>query len=418
MAQKPLEYAVARATAKAYNAAQGNQVHACAAMSPPIARGTMEGRIRTIRNKWPSLLKAWPVMRGQKYAALHTQPTLEQATVIHRHQADITILRSRLKEALSSLASAEDRIKDLEWSTKLTFKPAEWTLPTHPRRKREHMPYVLGTDYQIGEVVKAEETEAGYGYSPEIFRSRFRRLVDAVNYLSFEHVGKSWKYPGLIYARGGDTIDGNIHPEDNGDGVMKPVEACEVAFEEESAGIEKWADAFGHVDVKSPGGAGNHDRTNKYPVTKKAWANSYDRLIYRMIAEHFRNDRRVTFQTSRAFDVRFPIYNQQILLTHGDRLGSKGGTGFIGPLATIMRGAQKTIAEQAALGFHIDRVDHGHFHTPGYFGWVLSNGCMPGYSEFAKSFRMRPSPPQQFLLYHHPKRGVVDIKPIMLAEAT
>jgi hypothetical protein len=97
-------------------------------------------------------------------------------------------------------------------------------------------------------------------------------------------------------------------------------------------------------------------------------------------------------------------------------MGGKGGTGFIGPLAVIMKGAQKVIMEQAALGFHVDRVDHGHYHTPAYQDWVLSNGCMPGYSEFAKQFRMRPSPPTQFLLYHHPKRGVVDIKPINLAE--
>ncbi len=59
----------------------------------------------------------------------------------------------------------------------------------------------------------------------------------------------------------------------------------------------------------------------------------------------------------------------------------------------------------------------GHFHTPMYMGWVLVNGSMPGYSEYAKMFRMRPHPPQQMLLFHHPKRGVVDIKPIILTEA-
>jgi hypothetical protein len=29
---------------------------------------------------------------------------------------------------------------------------------------------------------------------------------------------------------------------------------------------------------------------------------------------------------------------------HGDRIGSRGGTGFIGPSATIARGGHKTLA--------------------------------------------------------------------------
>ncbi len=128
-------------------------------------------------------------------------------------------------------------------------------------------------------------------------------------------------------------------------------------------------------------------------------------------------DKRIRFQVSESPDVYFPIFEMNILLTHGDNMGSRGGQGFIGPLATIMRGAQKTIAEQAAIGRKVDRLDHGHFHTPAYIGWVLSNGSMPGYSEYAKSFRMRPSEPQQMLAFHHPRRGLVDLKPLILTEA-
>ena len=115
--------------------------------------------------------------------------------------------------------------------------------------------------------------------------------------------------------------------------------------------------------------------------------------------------------------MRFSIYDMRILLTHGDRMGSAGGTGFVGPAATILRGVQKVILEQSALGYHVDRVDHGHFHYPMYLPHVLSNGALPGYSEYAKGFRMRPTPPQQFLVYHHARRGVVDVKPIILTEA-
>jgi hypothetical protein len=278
------------------------------------------------------------------------------------------------------------------------------------------MPYLLTSDFQIGEVIRADETEAGYGYDSSVFRSRYRRMIDTTIYLAFQHGGQGWTYPGIIYARGGDTISGAIHDELKETDDLTPIEAVECAFEEESAGIHKLADAFGKVEVKTPGSAGNHDRNLMKPTTKKASAHSYDRLIAYMLRREFNTDKRVTFQTSRSFDVRFPIYNKTILLTHGDRMGSGGGQGFVGPAATILRGVQKVLMEQAALGFHVDRVDHGHFHYPMLLDFVLSNGCMPGYSEFAKQFRMRPTPPQQSLLFHHPKRGMVDFKPIHLAE--
>jgi hypothetical protein len=405
-----LTYAQVRATAALYNKHKGNVFKAASASG--INRNTLIGRVSAGKGRYPKLFKEFPLATGGQKP--QPEPTLDHDVKLHRATSAASMSQARLKDAAKRIAELEDRIKDLEWGAKASFDPAEWTLTPRSDRKREHMPYLLTSDFQAGEVIRAEETEAGYGYDSEIFRQRYRRMIDTTIYLSFNHGGQGWVYPGIIYARGGDTISGGIHEELRDTDDMTPIEAVQCVFEEESAGIEKLAEAFGKVEVKTPGGAGNHDRTTMKPRTKGTKAHSYDSLIAFMLAHHFRTDKRVTFQTSESFDVRFPIYDMNILLTHGDRMGSSGGQGFIGPMATIMRGAQKVIAEQMALGFKIDRVDHGHFHTPGYMGWVLSNGCLPGYSEYAKQYRMRPSPPQQFLLYHHAKRGVVDIKPLTL----
>lgn len=417
MANHPLSDKACRDTLKQWDTAGGNQNKAATALG--ITRSTFQNRLREAKARLPALVREHP--KPASGAAAHVPKTLDEDVAAHQRAEQDKYAKAKLKEAAAKIASLEEEIGQLRWGNNVSFKPAEWTLTSRAKRAREdrseHMPYLLTSDFQVGEVVRAEETEAGYGFSPEIFSRRYRRMIDTTIYLSLDHAGKHWTYPGIIYARGGDTIDGSIHPEDSGDGTMTPIEAVELCFAEEAAGIEKLAQAFGKVEVKTPGAAGNHDRVNLKPVSKKAHANSYDRLIAFMLKNHFRGDKRITFQTSESFDVRFQIYNMNILLTHGDRMGSGGGQGFIGPLATIMRGAQKVIAEQAALGYRVDRVDHGHFHTPAYIGWVLSNGCMPGYSEFAKSFRMRPTPPQQSLLYHHSKRGVVDFKPIHLAEA-
>jgi hypothetical protein len=417
MAQKPISYAEVRKTAAAYNAAKGNIIHAANALGR--SHTTINHRILSIRKKYPKLLKTFEVARGGQKArpVVEKQPeTVADNVRVHRAEQARREIEARYKDAVKQLTLVEDRLRDLEWANNVSFKPANWTFIPRVNRKREHMPELFTSDQQVGEVIRASETEAGYGYSPEIFSERYRRMIDTVDYLAHHHGGSGWEYPGIIYLRGGDTIDGSIHPEDAGEQTLTPLQCVELVFEEESAGLEKLADSFGRVDVKTPGSAGNHDRTNAKPVSKKAFAHNYDRLIHKMLVNHFRRDKRVTFQTSESFDLRYKIYDQNVMLTHGDRMSAGGGTGFIGPIANILKGWQKVTMEQAALGFKVDQMRTGHYHTPFWTPYGWGNGCLPGYSEFAKSFRMRPTPPLQLFGFHHPKRGLVDMKPLVLVD--
>ena len=413
MAQKPLVYKQIQHAAKHYNAHNG--VLKAAADAAGMAESTFRRRVNYGKQSHPNLFKTFEASLGGPPRAVPAR-TLGEDVRLHRAEQDAGLAKARLKEALAQMALLEDRLKDLEWANNVSFKPANWTFTQHENRKREHIPELFTSDLQVGEVSRASETESGYDYSPEIFVKRYRNMIDTVNYLAHHHGGSGWTYPGIIYLRGGDTVDGSIHPEDNGASTMTPIEAVELVAEEESRGVELLADAFGKVEVKTPGGAGNHDRINKKPVSKKAFANSYDRLIHKMLVTHFRKDKRVTFQTSESFDVRYKIYDQNILLTHGDRMSGGGGTGFIGPIANIIKGWQKVMQEQALLGYTVNQMRNGHFHTPFWSPRGWSNGCMPGYTEFAKSFRMQPTPPMQLFGFHHRKRGLVDMKPLMLVE--
>jgi hypothetical protein len=65
----------------------------------------------------------------------------------------------------------EDRLRDLEWANNVSFKPADWTFMERVQPQAGAYPGAVHQDFQVGEVIRASETEAGYGYSPEIFRA-------------------------------------------------------------------------------------------------------------------------------------------------------------------------------------------------------------------------------------------------------
>ncbi|MDE2103120.1 MAG: hypothetical protein KGL39_38095 [Patescibacteria group bacterium] len=371
-------------------------------------------RLTNIKAHYPDIYKQMkaPPKRDSKIADI---PKLEARVDLDRARDEMKRAQIGQREAHAEIARLQDRLRALEWASGSSAEPASWTLPDRRRARGEHMPYLLTSDFQIGEVIRREETDNAHGYNASIFVARYRKLITGVIDLSEEHRRGGWKFPGIIYARGGDTISGGIHEDLSETDELTPIESVELAFREEAAGIKHLLDAFGRVDVKDNGG-GNHDRVTHKPRSKRANALSYDRLVGFMLRREFRAEPRVTFQTTESPDVFFPIYETNVLLTHGDKIGSRGGQGYIGPAATIMRGAQKVIMEQQALGRRVDRVDCGHFHTEFYGGYVLANGCLPGYSEYAKMNRLRPTQPSQWLVFHHPKYGAVDFASMVLEE--
>lgn len=271
-----------------------------------------------------------------------------------------------------------------------------------PSGKRE-TPILFTSDFQAGEVIKAEDMRGENEYNLEIFRKRYRTMIGvAINLIEKHHGGADQ----IVYLRGGDAISGGIHDElKDTDDVPPPMQAIAV-IEEETAGIRHLANKFGKVIVISI--AGNHDRTTHKPRGKEYMQHSYDLLMQYGIEAQFKNDPRVEFITDMSGDVLFDVHGYKMLLTHGDRMGTGGGQGFLGTVGPVMRGAKKVKAAYAAEGHHVDLVLCGHYHTPMHISdVVLCNGSTAGHSEYARTrIRAEPHPPSQTLFFVHEERGV------------
>ena len=211
-------------------------------------------------------------------------------------------------------------------------------------------------------------------------------------------------YPGIFYLRGGDAISGRIHDElcetNSVDSVPAVMELCAL----ECWGIEQLEKKFGKVHVISIGG--NHGRMTVKPRHKRYLQTNLELLIAWGIEKHFVGNSNVTFDTPISGDAYFQIFGWNILMQHGDRMGSRGGAGFVGPAATIARGHKKLIRQYADKGLIVHCVLTGHLHCPLELEDGFANGSLAGYSEFAQTLRAKVGPPVQWLLFFHPENFI------------
>lgn len=349
-------------------------------------------------------------LMGAGYEAL----CRENATPEERRKEihDVGFWRKEAKRLGKQLSEMEHAFAEISGVADMETTPAEWVLKPQTA-KGKVIPGFLGSDFHVGEVVKSEEVDGANSYDIETFRRRYRTLINAANELAERMVGEN-ECPGFLYLRGGDTVSGDIHEELRETNALTSHEQVLEAVAEESAGIKKLAERWKRVHVASV--PGNHGRTTHKPQMKRIGGTSYDMLIAAMLKRIFADDNRISFQNTSSPDVHLPIFGKHMLLTHGDRIGSRGGEGFIGPGATIIRGLKKVQHQYALQGRAIDFIFHGHFHTTLAPQNALSNGSLIGYNQFAQTIRCSPEPPQQWVFEIHSKWGVRSRVPVQLEE--
>jgi hypothetical protein len=319
-----------------------------------------------------------------------------------RAQDDLRMYRSRAAAAEKRQHEAE-RIREAVFGLKAApLEAPDWLIERTASKGAPHVPVLFTSDFQWGETIDRSEMDGVNEFSVAIAERRYRLLIERALDISLNHLSKN-RYSGIVYLRGGDQVSGDIHQELRETNELAAIPAVRSLVTAEDWGLRQLADAFGRVHVISV--PGNHGRTSIKPPHKGIAASNYDTVSAWWLEDRFRGDTRLTWQTPNSTDAVFDLHGRNYLLTHGDNIGSSGGQGFIGPAATILRGMKKTMDEYATLGVHLSKMFVGHFHTAYDLGRGYSNGSLPGYSEYARGFRMGPEPPQQWLIYFHPKYG-------------
>lgn len=271
------------------------------------------------------------------------------------------------------------------------------------------------SDVHYGESVDVEEMDGVNTYNSTISKRRLGRFFDKAALLMTDYwVGAPPDK--IILCLGGDLVSGLIHDELlNTNDPAVPITVREMG-ELIAGGILMLAEKVGvPIDVLSV--PGNHGRLFLKPQSKGRAANSLDLLATDFAEATLRGTgiHGVTFYRTHSPDAYFSVYGWHWMLTHGDTMGGKGGgTGFIGPMAAIIKGHRKLVDTSWRSGRPVHFVLTAHYHTTGKtaFGWA--NGSVIGYGEYARDLRADPEPARQNMLVVHPRHGVIDEKPLFL----
>ena len=330
-----------------------------------------------------------------------------------RERFDAAFWRKKANDAQRAADEAEHVAEQLAGIRGVQWAIPEWIMAAGDGDKGRSVIGCLVSDMHMGEVIDAEEMSGVNAFNPDICRERMRRYFDAACI-----VGKRWaadtQCEGALLALGGDQVSGSIHDELAMTNALTSPEQVIAAVEVLAAGIIKLRLAYNRVHVVSV--PGNHSRTTHKSTAKLYSRLSYDTMIAAMLADRFRGDKNITFQYGPARDQIVPVFGRTVFLTHGDAMGTGGGQGFAGPMLPIIRGTKKVEAQQARFGRRPDLILHGHFHSSGNAGAVLSNGALPGNSEYGSVIRASPEPPRQWLFLLHDKWWLRERADIMLTD--
>jgi transposase-like protein len=328
------------------------------------------------------------------------------AVKIARLEGQVKSLRRERDNALDALVSAED-LRSSVFGLLEPLEPIAFDAPKAGKSEGESV-IVFLSDLHWGETVSLDTMDGVNSYSLDIARARIKRTFQAIVDLTTRH------WPGkpperIILILGGDLVSGDIHLELSKTNSLSAIPAVRDVVAHLAAGIGLILKT--HVcpiDVISI--PGNHGRSTLKPESKNAVETSYDILVADFLEMSYTKERRVTFYTPASGDALFEIYGRKILATHGDKIGSRGGQGFVGPAATAARGFKKLVAEYAARGTVLDLILVGHFHCALALEEGVVNGSLVGPSEYGRDARFRPRPATQLFLTMHPRRGVTQTR--------
>jgi len=357
----------------------------------------------------------WSLYKGTVFKAPEGPQEPADALMTRRLRDEVHRLRSDRADLERRAMEAEEALLDVRGLLKTPPRP-KLEIPKLKYGKGENMATILHlSDVHYGEVVDPSEIDYQNSFDADICRARVGRFFAKCASLMTEHwIGKPPVQVHLII--GGDIISGSIHDELLATDLPTVPEQVLEAGELIGGGIKHLASVL-KCPIFVEENPGNHGRYTKRPWAKRRARSSFDILACDFAAMACRGIKNVEFHKPRSSDAYFDVLGWKFLANHGDNMGARGGTGYIGPSAPITKGHRKLIDTfQRGARKRVDYVCTGHFHTTMRSPFGFANGSVIGYNEYARDIRADPEPAKQNFLVVHEEHGVIMQRDIFVGD--
>jgi len=329
-------------------------------------------------------------------------------TLLNSVELEVISLTQQLKDTNKILTTTKATLLEaykllgvyVQTTNKLHDFIPKWIVDATSNNKSSvHIPTLLLSDLHWGETVIKSEMNGLNEYNMKIAKQRLQNIATNTIDVLFNHINNT-TYTGLVLALGGDLISGGIHEElveTNDVPVLATVLDLTTNLIEFITVMTKY---FPKLFI--PCVVGNHGRDTKKSRYKNRNQHSYEWVIYKTLATHFKDNPDITFYIPDSLYCYYRVFNRTYLLTHGDSFKSAGGVA-----ATVSKADQDLRLLSLSTGQSYDTLICGHFHTLIASDEFIVNGSLIGYNEFAAGHKFRPQVPKQALWLTHPTRGIV-----------
>jgi len=258
------------------------------------------------------------------------------------------------------------------------------------------------SDWQIGEVVEASETEGFGEFNFAIAEQRVFKLVDKIIEWVLMHRKAGYNVRTLHLFSEGDLVSGNIHYELEVTNEFPVTMAAVKGGFLLAEAVARFAPYFDEI-VLWEMSADNHGRLTRKSQAKQGAVNNYTYVGHVVCNEKLAKHSNVKVVMGEGTKLLADVLGKKFLISHGHHIMGMMGIPYYG----MERDKAREAVKRAKLPEKMyDYISIGHWHVPAIISAnILVNGSLPGTTEF-DHMQGRHAPPSQVSFMVHPVHGV------------
>ena len=331
-------------------------------------------------------------------------PPTESEQIIHLRKANSALLSTivTLKDNVGSLKEMADLIGE---SVKQAEPFAPYKYPPAEKGSAPVVPVFKWSDWHIGEVIRAEETEGFGEFNYAIAEEGLFGMVE--DFLQWVEVQRrAYDMSTCVIFGEGDYVSGDIHPELLATNEFPlPVQTAKAGLLMGEA-IRRICQHFDAVTMYQVN-ADNHGRLQKKPQAKQKGDNNMGYLVHTIANQYAAKIKNFSPIMAEGAKYLATVNGFKFLIEHGDSFRGWMGIPYYGMMRSRHREANRRMTTDK--GFHYHSM--GHWHVPALVeGQTIVNGSLSGASEF-DHIAGRHADPAQVAFLVNQKHGIFNIVP-------